>query len=45
LKEDREIGIRTSVYVFNSGILIVTSCALLGLLHLVLKRQLRTRGM
>ncbi len=45
LKEDREIGLRTSVYVFNSGILIVTSGALLGLLHFVLKRQLRTRGM
>jgi ABC-type multidrug transport system ATPase subunit len=45
LKEDREIGIRTSVYAFNSGILIVTSCALLGLLQFVLKRQLRTRGM
>ena len=44
LKEDREIGLRTSVYVFNSGILVVTSCALLGLLHFVLKRQLRTRG-
>jgi ABC-type multidrug transport system ATPase subunit len=45
LKEDREIALRTSVYVFNSGILIVTSCGLLGLLYFVLKRQLRTRGM
>ena len=44
LKEDRDISLRTSVYVFNTGILVVTSAALLGLLHYVLKRQLRTRG-
>jgi len=45
LKEPRKLSFRTSVYVFNTGIIVVTSTALLGLLHLVLKRQLRTRGM
>jgi hypothetical protein len=45
LKEDRDVSLRTSVYVFNTGILVLTSAALLGLLHYVLKRQLRTRGM
>ena len=45
LHEDRDLGLHTSVYVFNTGILVLTSSALLGLLHYVLKRQLRTRGM
>jgi ABC-type multidrug transport system ATPase subunit len=35
----------TSVYAFNAGVIVITSAALLGLLHYVLKRQLRTRGM
>jgi ABC-type multidrug transport system ATPase subunit len=45
LKADRDVGLNTSVYVFNTGILVLTSAVLLGLLHYVLKRQLRTRGM
>ncbi len=37
-------GIRFSVYVWNTIVLVGSSCVLLGIVYLVLKRQLRPRG-
>jgi hypothetical protein len=43
--EPREIVLRSSVYAFNAMVLITTSIALLCALYLILKRQLRPKGM
>jgi ABC-type multidrug transport system ATPase subunit/ABC-type multidrug transport system permease subunit len=43
--EPREIVLRSSVYTFNAMVLITTSIALLCALYLILKRQLRPKGM
>jgi hypothetical protein len=40
---NQEVAIRSSVFVFNTLVLIVSSIVMLAALYLVLKRQLRTR--
>jgi ABC-type multidrug transport system ATPase subunit len=37
-------GVRTSVFVFNSCVIIASSLVLLGAIYLILRRQLRTHG-
>jgi ABC transport system ATP-binding/permease protein len=42
-QEKRYLGMKVDVFVFNTMVLIGSTCALLGLLHWILRRQLEVR--